>query len=1191
MDKTTKKKTIKVFAEAPIKTVSRFNINDNDNLPPSLLQLRKQYRINDRAYNTLNNSAQSSYKNISIIEREIRDYLTGILGDKKNANDAMKHLYKDFKSYLNHNYPSLNNDKLLHSHLSRLEFVNDNSRIVSELGLEPYAETLKIEDEFNSHPDNPVITKQDDVFIKEAGNLRKVFRNNPNTTIDIVPVYGSQDTTKIKENIRGLTSNDDLIIMGHSGSKFGGIDNKWWNNAIKYSEACKYLGSCDAERVVKEGFSDNAIIYRPDSKWLGVNPKSDNLIDAMYSRVPSDKGDIVKTPVDGVDYKTNKYAKGGFIQDKKSNQIGEVTVYSKRKYVDELKKQQEKYLADMAKYKQDSVQWVKARESYQKNLQSYNDSLKLSNWSDKYKDIDYNRVPFEILTNEEGLQYIKDTPNRSSNDEHIGFLGTPFLKHDNKYESWENNYYGGVTSFPGSKEYKYKTFYEDRDKENIKILELFNNQKIKPSHFVNTDAPNDNKTGSLYPIYHKPKSVIPKEPIIPTKPKSPAKVNYDPKYENLKMHSLWPTKAKQDTSAIIGTLNPLQHQMDTDKGFTIGEAMRTFPPEILQENKIDMIDNQIKGKNKLAKGGTIPSKSIRFNTKPNTTLMPMPNKAFTNKEFAKGKTYLNEYNRLVNDENIIVNTLKDTTLNPFEITKSKAKLNDIYQLKNDLYKHQTDKMALGGIDPLSLTTSAISGAVSLYNAAAAKADMKTQSNNVRQMENQQRYENDSLFLKDFNTSGSATEYYAKGGSFKNNARQTGNIANFKPIAPNTFAVDGKKHESGGVKMGNKEIEGGEVIKFTPEGIKVLSDRDEYFGYSPADNAKMNPMAFENEFNKQEMMKPNKNKSNKAAFGAEWFYNLQKTIGDMNYKNMGVQDNNGVSMVDFARNNMEYPTANTSTTATKSTNTNPLIYPSAANEPFKFKPQGIADIVPASKGTISPAYTSPGVPSPNPDKKGSKFGEHLPYFIDNIANAITTGMTPNPIPPAMIPLTKFNTDVDVNPMIDSIKGNERGSVNYINNNISDSNVATAMKASVGNQSTTAINDVRSKEFNMENQIKNQEAQANLYPKMQNQRAINDFGEQVVNKRLGVNSAINENFNNLSRDFIDIRDKANLTDRDNKRLDIQLAMDTEGYLAPLIKSGQFNNIVLDPNFDLSKLSAANRQAVAEARATNNMRRNGK
>jgi hypothetical protein len=54
-------------------------------------------------------------------------------------------------------------------------------------------------------------------------------------------------------------------------------------------------------------------------------------------------------------------------------------VYGKQKYKDTLKEQQEKYLADMAKYKQDSAQWVKANQVYQENLKSYNDSLKLSN--------------------------------------------------------------------------------------------------------------------------------------------------------------------------------------------------------------------------------------------------------------------------------------------------------------------------------------------------------------------------------------------------------------------------------------------------------------------------------------------------------------------------------------------------------------------------------------------------------------------------------------------------------------------------------------------------------------------------------------------------------------------------------------------------------------------------------------------
>ena len=112
--------------------------------------------------------------------------------------------------------------------------------------------------------------------------------------------------------------------MGHTGNRFGGIDNKWWNENIKDSEACKYLGACGAEDVVKNQFKDNNMIYRPNNAWLGVNPRSENLQDAMFSRVISPTGDTTRSPIKGVDYEVQKkYKSGG--QLKKPNQMRNFT--------------------------------------------------------------------------------------------------------------------------------------------------------------------------------------------------------------------------------------------------------------------------------------------------------------------------------------------------------------------------------------------------------------------------------------------------------------------------------------------------------------------------------------------------------------------------------------------------------------------------------------------------------------------------------------------------------------------------------------------------------------------------------------------------------------------------------------------------------------------------------------------------
>jgi hypothetical protein len=511
------------------------------------------------------------------------------------------------------------------------------------------------------------------------------------------------------------------------------------------------------------------------------------------------------------------------------------------------------------------------------------------------------------------------------------------------------------------------------------------------------------------------------------------------------------------------------------------------------------------------------------------------------------------------------------------------------------------KFALGGIDPVSLGTSVASAAINMYNAAEAKADKKTADSVARNLDIQQRFENDRLFMRDFNTSGSTTGYYKNGGSFRLNARKIGNISNFKPIAPDTFVVNGPSHDSGGVKLGNNEVEGNEVIKITPEGIKVLSDRDDYFGYSPADNAKANPSKFNEEFIKQEMVKPmGSNNTNKAVIG-NIFPLTNKKFGD--YKQYRIPDFNSTEVGKVFGNNGKISTINSNIleagvlpTVTNMFNGKFVQNPTYDNTK-RFGLGTKSDLWnPSTNGvTVSDLNNIPTISNTSTigasDKSKSNFGEKLPYFIDNVANAITTGMTPKVMPPSMIPLVKLNSDIDVNPMITSIKGNERSTIKSLNNNISDSNVATALGIGVGNQATSAINDIRSKELNMENQIKNDEAKQNLTVNARNAEAITGFQDQNILRQSGINSAVNENFNNLSRDFIDIRDRKNMFDKDIKRMGILLATDTEGSLSELIKSGDFDEALFSKDFNTTlkhRLSPGNLKAFAERQAMYKMNR---
>lgn len=289
--------------------------------------------------------------------------------------------------------------------------------------------------------------------------------------------------------------------------------------------------------------------------------------------------------------------------------IEEVTVYSKRKYVDELKNQQEKYLADMAKYKKDSAEWVNANELYKDSLDAYNYIKKLYDLDKELQDFSNSftnsleHKTIKKLYEQEEIarnKYGYDSPEyRAASKTSYKYFDENYK---DKYDKYEIEYdrrskplddatYRGVPQNDINEVDKSKIYHNIIDswdnkpatsKEKLPI-------KLNPTEFKfywgNSDGWN------WLPYFKKPA-----EHTQPTKPETFYRIKYDPKYENLKMRSLWANQAKADPNAKIGTLNPLEYN-DDSKGFTLDEAMN-FPQEIKDQYNIDHIYNQIHGKEK-----------------------------------------------------------------------------------------------------------------------------------------------------------------------------------------------------------------------------------------------------------------------------------------------------------------------------------------------------------------------------------------------------------------------------------------------------------------------------------------------------------------------------------------------------------------------------------------------------------------
>lgn len=408
-----------------------------------------------------------------------------------------------------------------------------------------------------------------------------------------------------------------------------------------------------------------------------------------------------------------------------------------------------------------------------------------------------------------------------------------------------------------------------------------------------------------------------------------------------------------------------------------------------------------------------------------------------------------------------------------------------------------NELMLGGILTAATT------AASVYSNAKSAQDEVDIAKNNNELKEGQRREADARYLEQYDSSGSSNVgYYKNGGkNFQFNARTNGNIAKFKPLGNGVYEAKGASHENGGIKMGDSEIEGDELVKMDANGMRVLSDNEDYFGYSPAENAKANPNAFDVEYNKQEAIKdPTKVKINKLGKG----------------------------------------------------------------------------------GTVA----TPGEEDAETDDatKGEAYGGNysmIPSLIDNAANLVNTLTTPKVPTPIMEPEAKINTEYNINPSINRVKSNELATGQYIDNNISDANTAAAARIKTGNAATSQTNQLYADKFNKEAELERNQTAMNVPITARNTSAANDYFSTKLQRQLGMRESLTENADNLSRDFIDMGDKKRFDARDKHRAAIDVMNDDRGVLTEQYKSGNYDYLLKDPNFNPDTIPNTKARQAAYAR----------
>lgn len=125
---------------------------------------------------------------------------------------------------------------------------------------------------------------RDSAFIKEAQNIKQFYQDNPNANVDIIPLY--ENRKKIEESLEGLSEEDRMVLMGHSGSKLAGIPNVEWAEQIRQSDVGEcYLGTCGFEEYSEPFDIEGKDVYmRPQGAWWGFSPQAESFKKGMYGR-------------------------------------------------------------------------------------------------------------------------------------------------------------------------------------------------------------------------------------------------------------------------------------------------------------------------------------------------------------------------------------------------------------------------------------------------------------------------------------------------------------------------------------------------------------------------------------------------------------------------------------------------------------------------------------------------------------------------------------------------------------------------------------------------------------------------------------------------------------------------------------------------------------------------------------------
>lgn len=452
-----------------------------------------------------------------------------------------------------------------------------------------------------------------------------------------------------------------------------------------------------------------------------------------------------------------------------------------------------------------------------------------------------------------------------------------------------------------------------------------------------------------------------------------------------------------------------------------------------------------------------------------------------------------------------------------------------------------------------------------------KIQAQLRLNKAKEREANSVYANQANNAKmlNYDTGSNYTSLYAKGGKLP-----------FVLLNDNVVKVKGKKHEEGGVKLGNNiEVEGGEVIKEN----KVFSDRlkvkgtgktyaevaekitrgpmyktlaknheamekvannpkvDQYRAGTAARNLQKTIQPLDNLFKMQEASKQGRGSRNKMALGGiidpEAIQRGLKGLGKRTYDTSNLPSTSGYKLEQtvpaFAGNALA-PAGDAKYNLIKNSPADKLSPDlDLTNLPMSTKSMNRTAPVPKTyETTVAGDRQFPTIPFTGKQVL-NKMGELVPY-IDNVTNAILTNKSPQvPVPKADIS-PRLKTTFYIQPQLASIDRVGAGVRRSLTNNVSDGSSLRASLITRGVQDIQAKNDLLGQKENIETDMKNKQAMLDSDTANRNTSLFNNYDLRKFSRTADIQTRVSQNAANLTEDLQQKVIDNKLTQRDEQDL---------------------------------------------------------